>query len=116
MASLPAHDPDEEAGTLDRSAPEKAGRLETQTWWLRPIACGVAVLSLVGFALLDYILLQHLMGQPNRADLFVALASSPIVAITTIVIFLLIGVFRGYRSPDIRHPAMDVAVRGFGGD
>lgn len=44
------------------------------------------------------------------------LAIFPIVAVTAIVIFLLIGVFRGYRESDMGDLPLEMIMKGLGGD
>ena len=50
----------------------------------------------------------------NGAALNVALIVAPIVAITTIIVFVLIGVFRGFRDRDMDNIPMQTMVRNAG--
>ena len=78
---------------------------------------GLAVIVMGAFGYLEYVVLSHLLAPCNQADvLFVVLAVSPIVAVTAIVIFLLIGVFRGYRNTDMAHLPVEAILKGLGGD
>lgn len=88
---------------LDKSTPaEKLGRLGVQTWWLRPIVFVLSVIVIIWLGYLEYRILHYVMKPcSDSGDAFVLLAVSPILAITAIVIFLLIGVFRGYRDSDM---------------
>ena len=77
-------------------------RMEKQKLLLRWGTSAVGLLVLVAAGVLEWLVLRHIMDPHSKTgDLFVVLAVSPIAAITLIVIFALIGVFRGYRGKDM---------------
>lgn len=86
---------------LDRFAKALAD-MERQRWWLRGIVLGVALIAVVAAGWLECRLIEHILdSQPIPHELFFILAVSPIAAITVIVVFMLIGVFRGYSEKDM---------------
>lgn len=118
MASWsPAPDRDPDAGILDQSAPrERLGQLERHNLWHRWIALALAVIIIIGLAQLEHHIL-HLMREEWfwKNDLAGLLAVSPIIAITAIVVFLLLGAFRGH-SDDIRGLPIDTLTKTIQGD
>ncbi|MDE2814435.1 MAG: hypothetical protein OXM01_15495 [Gemmatimonadota bacterium] len=85
-------------------------RMERQRYWLRLCACVAALLVVIAAGILEWILLQHLLKTSSETEgLFVLLAISPIVSITLILIFVLIGVFRGFRESDLNAVPLETA-------
>lgn len=77
-------------------------RIVRQNWYLRLMAFIVALAVIVGAVYLEWQIIKYLIvTKPKLGDLFFVLAVSPIAAVTSIVIFLLIGVFRGFRERDL---------------
>ena len=76
----------------------------------------VLILATVAFGLLValewFILCEMLQWAPFENSFFVILAVSPIVAATTIIVFLLIGVFRGFRDADVDDLPVGAVTRG----
>ncbi len=69
---------------------------------LRWISIGVALLAIAGFGYLELLLLRYAMYSSfGLGDLFFVWAISPVVSITAIMIFILIGVFRGFRGAEL---------------
>ena len=72
----------------------------------------VALFVIAGAVYLEWQILKYLMvTNPKQDDLFFVLAISPIAAITSIVIFLLIGVFRGFRERDLNALPLETASK-----
>lgn len=92
--------------------------MERQRYWLRAIACGVALLVAAAAGYLEWKLLKYILAPCSQAsDLFVLLAISPIASITLILIFVLIGVFRGFRESDLNALPLETAGKvTFGND
>ncbi|MCY4463529.1 MAG: hypothetical protein OXC26_24520 [Albidovulum sp.] len=62
----------------------------------------VALLAIAGFGYLELLLLRYAMYSSfGLGDLFFVWAISPIVSITAIMIFILIGVFRGFLGTEL---------------
>ena len=59
-----------------------------------------------------FILCEMLQWAPFESSFFIVLAVSPVVAATTIVVFLLIGVFRGFRDADVDNLPVEAVTRG----
>ena len=77
-------------------------RMERQRYWLRFWACIAALVVVIGAALMEWAILCHIMSPYSETgDLFILLAVSPIIAITLITIFVLMGVFRGFHERDM---------------
>ena len=67
--------------------------------------CIIFIALIFGFQI--YILVYEEAGQCWKAAPLTALIVAPIVSMTTIMIFLLIGVFRGYTDNDMKQaPAL----------
>ena len=84
--------------------------MERQRWWLRGGAFIAALLAMVAAGYLEWRLLMHILAPCSKAgDLLILLAVSPIVSVTLILIFVLIGVFRGFREGDLRSIPLETA-------
>ena len=91
-------------------------RVEKQRIILRWCAVGGALLVVLVAAFLEWKMIRHIMDQSTTStDSFVLLAIAPIASITLIVIFVLIGVFRGYREADIAKLPAETAMRAVSG-
>lgn len=78
-------------------------QIERQKVYLRWGASVVGLIVLIAAGVLEWIILWHIMdSDSDKGELFFILAISPIAAITVIVIFGLIGVFRGFEARDMR--------------
>ena len=76
--------------------------MEAQRWWFRGVVGAVALIAMVAAGILEWVILTHILSPcSNTDDLFFILAVSPIVSITLIVIFMLMGVFRGFSEKDM---------------
>ncbi len=73
---------------------------------------------MVAAGILEWKLLEYIRTPCSQADdLFVLLAISPIASITLILIFVLNGVFRGFRESDLKGLPLETAGKAaFGGD
>ena len=89
-------------GTYQEQLAKVQVRMERQRYWLRFSACIAAIAVTVGAAVMEWVVLCRILS-PSSApnDLFVFLALAPVASITLIVIFVLVGVFRGYRGKDL---------------
>ena len=96
MVKPPPSDPD--IGALDEDAVQELGPLEKHHMALRWIAVIVAILVILAASVLEIWVLRHLPRWESMGDLTVLLAITPMVSVTIIVAFILIGVFR--RSGD----------------
>ena len=90
---------------------QRRDQSERQKLWLRWIALALAIATLGLLVGLEwFILCEMLQWAPFENSFFVVLAISPVVAATTIIVFLLIGVFRGFKDTDIDNlPVGDIA-------
>ncbi len=88
-----------EEDILDKSPPEKIGRLGVQIWWLRPLVLILAIVIIGWLIYLEHSLMDRIKVNGN-GQFYHLLAVTPIVSITAIVIFILNGVFRGYQDKD----------------
>ena len=92
-----------EFAKLKGSSTEDVGILERQTWWLRPLTMLFATTIIGWLVYIECKILDHILYSYSGAkDTVYFLAISPILAITLIVIFLLIGVFRGFNGNDLK--------------
>ncbi len=91
-----------EAEDLKRGARERIdNRLAVQSWWLRPIVLTFTLSVILGFACLEWEIRGYVMGMDAGRQLPATLfiwAVSPVIAIAMITIFVLIGVFRGFKG------------------
>ena len=86
--------------------------MEKQKVWLRWGASVVGLLALIFAGVLECLILNYIMDpHTTTGDLFVVLAVSPIASITLIVIFLLIGAFRGFLDKDMTNLPANAVVR-----
>lgn len=106
MPETPKTDPDAtiEYLSLKSSAPDYAAKTSKQTITLRWAAIVGAAIVIVAFAAMELFLLLHLFSSQNPSGHLVLLAISPIVGTTVIVVFILVGVFRGHKDPQISGP------------
>lgn len=113
---LPPEDPDVDRIKSDAGKHETpiAERIVNQRIYHRWIVLGVALLSIVGLGCLEYVLVNQLLKwNLTGADTpLVVLAISPIVAATTVVVFLLLGAFRGFKEFDTENSSVGSIVRG----
>ena len=76
--------------------------MEAQRWWFRATVGAVALIVIVAAGVLEWIVVMHILSPGSDIDdLLFIWAVAPIVSITVIVIFLLIGVFRGFSGKDM---------------
>ena len=76
--------------------------MEVQRWWFRAIAGAVALIVMAAAGVLEYIFFKHFLSScTDIDDLLFIWAVAPIASITVMVIFLLIGVFRGFSGKDM---------------
>ena len=101
----PAEDPDVERIGQAAVGQQKplVERIGGQRIWLRWIAVVIAVAMLLCLGWMEFVVVHNLLesGFAETDNLLMVLAVSPIVAATAIVVFLLIGVFRGFREADM---------------
>ena len=73
-----------------------------------------ALFALVCLGVLEVALVCRLLeSNLNRTDMsLVLLAISPIVAAVTIIVFLLLGTFRGFKESDMKSLPVNTALRG----
>lgn len=120
MPDVPPQDPDaeNEALRLDRSTPDHVVRAANQRILLRWIIVAAAAIVILAYGYLEWLLLDYLFEcRTEASDLFIILAVSPVVGVTVIVVFVLIGVFRGYRESDTQYlPTEIVGKTVFGGE
>lgn len=90
---------------------------KSQHRWLQWIAVGVSVIVILGFSCLLYHLTHKIfLGTQSELpdSVLVAMFVTPIVSITTITIFLLIGVFRKFKDKGIDNIPVSNLVREVG--
>ena len=76
--------------------------IENQRYWLRISTFCVALIVIILAVLLELKILKYILTPCSQTEgIFVVLAVAPIASITLIVIFVLMGVFRGYREKDM---------------
>ena len=87
--------------------------MEAQRWWFRATVGAVALIVIVAAGALEWIVVKHILSPCSDIDdLLFVWAVSPIASITLIVIFLLIGVFRGFRERDLSALPLQTASKG----
>lgn len=114
MPDVPSQDPDAviEAESLDRSTPDYALQAASQRIWLRWIAVIAAGTVIIAYGVLEWRLLQYLLEcQTEISDLFILLAIAPLLGITIIIVFVLLGVFRGFKESDAHHFPTEAASK-----
>lgn len=89
---------------------------ESQKWYLRGVALVLAVAVILAAGFLEWLILFKLSDKFKDNDALLFLAISPIVAITAITIFILIGVFQGFRDKDMQRLPGSTAIRSFSGE
>ena len=72
---------------------------------LRKIAVSVAVVTIVAMGILEYCIVSNISHWEKMGDWLVFWAIAPIISITVIVTFLLIGAFRSSSGPQIENPS-----------
>ena len=88
-----------------------------QRFWLRWIVIGFSAAFIFLLGYLEYYLFVRLsLSNLGSNDLFVVLCIAPIVAATTIVVFMLIGVFRPLRANDMDELPLEALRRALLGD
>ena len=111
------HNEDRVFGSHHENLVKAAASTEWQKWYFRAIALCLAVVVVLAAGFLEWLILFKLSnGQFKDNDAFLFLAISPIASITAITIFVLIGVFQGFRDKDMQRLPGSTAVRSFGGD
>lgn len=107
---LPARDPDAGPAIDDQASEFLYARERWQAWVLRASLGTVAIilLYLAGFSYVVFDLFYAgACGEPPGAGGFpptlflVSLFVTPVVSMTAILVFALVGVFRGFRDRDI---------------
>ena len=89
-----------------------AARLETQRHRLQYLACGAAAVVALGAAYLEFVVLCYIMSANREvSDFFILLATVPIISIVLVMIFVLVGVFRGYHETGHLSPSAIQAGR-----
>lgn len=112
----PAEDPD--AKRFGRSAEGQqiplVERIENQRFWLRWIIVLVALVMLACLSWMEFVVVRNLLesGFSETDNLFMVLAVSPIVAATTIIVFLVIGAFRSFKEADMGNLPVEAIARG----
>ena len=91
-------------GESDADVAEQYGlRIESQKFYLRYAVFGLGIIAIGAAVYLEYYILCLISYyMPNYNSLLLALALSPIISITVIVVSMMIGVFRGYNDQSIQ--------------
>ena len=91
-------------------------KAEKQKIFLRWIVVCLSVIALVLLVVLEVFVLCKILETPRpKGQSWVVLAISPIVAVTTIIVFLIIGVFRNFRETDMNKFPVGTAARNMTG-
>ncbi len=100
MDKLPGVDPDAGIGFSihDDDATRRISRLEGQKWWIRGTAIVISISVIVAAVILEWWLLPQILLLDQPPDFAFILAIAPIFAITTIVVFILLGAFLERRQ------------------
>ena len=113
----PAEDPDAAAAAALAQSVKKqrhpAERIVNQKFWLGWLAVAAAIAMLACLGMMEFVVLCNLLerGLAETDNLLVVLAVSPIVAATAIIVFWLIGVFRGFRETDMDDQFVEAIAR-----
>lgn len=93
-------------------------RVETQNFWLRNFAAATAIIAIVAAAYLEWEIMKYIMAPGSNPDsMFFVVATAPILSATAIVVFFLIGVFRGFHEKDMsRLPTRTIFKTATSGD
>ena len=79
---------------------------------LRRWGVGLAVGIIIWAALLDSILIWYIVYSKQKIDaLLVLLTTSPIICITVIATFVLMGLFRGFQDKDMKKLPVESIAR-----
>ena len=77
-------------------------QIELQRIRLRKWACTAAGVVVALAMILEVIVIRHILyGHSEPNSLLILLAITPIVSITFVMVFVLVGVFRGFRRTDL---------------
>ena len=102
MVKTPDHDPD--IAALDEDAIQELNPLDEHHIKLRWVAVGVAIFVIIAAGILEVYILHHFELWQGLGDFVVFLAITPIMSITIIVIFILIGSFRKPSDAEMNLP------------
>ena len=90
----------------------RLNQIEQHNIRARWAAFSIAVIVILALTALEVTLLYLMSGYCDReSQFFIILAIAPVVAVATITIFLLIGVFRGHRDGDMMNLPAATAAR-----
>ncbi len=99
MVNPPAADPD--IAELDEEASEQLRPIEKHHMSLRWVAVAIAIAAMLAAGGVEIHVLCNLSNMQDLGDVVVFLAIAPIVSITVIVMFLLLGAFKPPQSPGV---------------
>lgn len=97
------HDPDIES--LDTEGIQQLNPLDKHHIRLRWAAIHVAILVILATGILEVYILLHLTSWQKLGDFVVLLAIAPIISVTVVVTFILIGSFKKSADSEINLPA-----------
>lgn len=98
----PPNDPDIES--LDAEGIQQLNPLDRHRIRIRWAAIGVAIIVILAIGAVEFYILKCLTKLQELGDLGVLLAISPILSITVIVTFILIGSFKRSADSEINLP------------
>jgi len=98
----PISDPDVES--LDKEGVQQLNKIESHYIHLRWVAVGVAITFVIVLGFLERRIVDHLTELSGIGNLFVLVAITPVISITTIVAILLFGVFRQDANASVKLP------------
>ena len=102
MKTPPNRDPDIEA--LDEDAIQELNPLDKHHIKLRWVAVGVTSVVIIAAGILEVCILRYFDLWQGMGNFVVFLAIAPIISITIIVIFILIGSFRKPSDAEMNLP------------
>ncbi len=109
----PSSDPD--VSFLDNEGVKQLRRLDKHYIRVRWFAISVAILIIVAAGLLEWKILDRLDEWKGMGDFVVLLGIAPILSITIIVVFILIGAFKKPGDAEIGLPSVLQAAQTLSG-
>ena len=109
----PSSDPD--VASLDSEGVQQLKRLDKHHIKLRWCAIVIAVLIILATGYLEFVILDRLDDWKELGNLIVLLGIAPILSITIIVTFILIGAFKQPGDTEISLPGLLQAVQSLSG-
>ena len=97
---------------LDDESDYHLNKIDNLNYWLRWIAVGGTGIVIFVLGIIEWIILFELIDNKSGfSESFIVLAISPVIAVTTILVFFLVGVFRAYKDTNAKLIPMEIIIK-----